>query len=103
MSILRKLMSFFTGPAISPQGSALDLAVRCARCGEIIHTRIDLANDLSADYDAAGTARYFCRKLLIGEGAGGLRCFQRIEVELYFDAAKQPVGSEIRGGEIVDG
>lgn len=102
MSIFSKLSKIFSGPAGQPSGGALGLAVRCARCGEIIHTRVDLANDLSADYNATGATRYFCHKQLIGEGAGGMRCFQRVDVDLYFDEGKRLVGVEVSGGEVVE-
>lgn len=94
MSLLKKLAKLFPQP-VSP---SLDLAVRCNRCGEIIHTRVNLYNDLSQDFTESGESIYFCRKVLSGEG----RCFQRIEVELTFDAKRNLKGREIRGGQFVE-
>ncbi|MCZ2127631.1 MAG: hypothetical protein LC099_07640 [Anaerolineales bacterium] len=70
-------------------------SVKCKRCGEIIVGRIDLANDLSADYDDGET--YRVRKVLIGEN----RCFQRLEATFKFDAQRNLIEKEIVGGEFV--
>jgi hypothetical protein len=46
--------------------------------------RVDLRNDLSLlDEGEYEKAAYFCRKILIG----AQRCYQPVEVELYFDIA----------------
>ncbi len=75
--------------------------VRCARCGEILETRIDLHNDLTARYDTNGRVTgYYVRKLL--QGSGHNRCFATIEVELFFDARRHLVDRRIRGGTFVE-
>jgi len=80
--------------------SAYWVYVRCNRCGEIIRSRIDLNNDLSADYgdEGLGITKYFCRKTLIGSR----RCFQPIEVELTFNPQRELIQREIRGGVYVN-
>jgi hypothetical protein len=65
MGIFRKLSGLFTG---SPQDRSLWIAVQCDRCGEIIRTRVDLNNDLSAEYGDGGTeTAYYSRKVLVGK------------------------------------
>ena len=99
MNFLKKLSGVFaTQPRHADTGASL-LTVKCARCGEVIQTRLDLSNDLSADYDEAGNiTTYFCRKVLIGQQ----RCFQQIEVTLKFDAHRRLLERQITGGEFVE-
>ena len=47
MKLFNKLTNLFTG---SPKDSSFLISVQCGRCGEVIQTRIDLNNDLSAEY-----------------------------------------------------
>lgn len=95
MSLLKKLTSFFS----SKSGAPVDwVTVKCSRCGEVIRARVNLYNDLSLAYDEGGKAIYFCRKVLMGEQ----HCFQRIEVELTYDANRRLVSREITGGQFVE-
>jgi hypothetical protein len=96
MDLLKRLSSLFSSPAAT-DSSAYWVTARCRRCGEIIRTRVDLRNDLSAEYDDGGVT-YICHKTLMGEG----HCFQRIEVELTFDGSYHVLNREITGGEFVD-
>ncbi|MBP1692353.1 MAG: hypothetical protein H6Q37_236 [Chloroflexi bacterium] len=97
MGIFKKLSGFFStsGPQKAPDYST-NISVKCNRCGEIIRARIDLRNDLTINYDNNTT--YYCRKVIIGEQ----RCYQKIEVELTFDARKKLISRLISGGEFVD-
>jgi hypothetical protein len=95
MSLLEKLTRFFASKSATPVDW---IEVRCHRCGEIIRTRVNLYNDLSLEYDESGRAIYFCRKVLIGEG----RCFQRIQVELTYDANRRLLSREVSGGEFIE-
>ncbi len=100
MDLLKRVLSFFSSPAAT-DASCHWITVRCRRCNEIIRARVDLRNDLSAEYGDGGQGggvTYFCRKTLMGEG----HCFQRIEVELTFDSQHQLVNREISGGQFVD-
>lgn len=92
MNILKRLANLFSAPsrASSPE---YWLYVRCHRCGEAIRGRVNLYNDLSAEYEG-GQTTLFVRKVLTGEG----RCFQRVEVELTFDANRKLLNREIQGG-----
>jgi hypothetical protein len=91
MNFLKGLFGSFSG---EPAALFYDLAVKCNRCGEIIHTQINLNNDLSVEYGDDGSQTYICRKVLMGKG----RCFQQIEVSLVFDAQKKLLSSEMTGG-----
>lgn len=97
MSVFDRLRQLFTPAAAGADRRAYPLQVRCRRCGEIIAVRIDLMNDLSPDYDAGG---YIVHKVVVGSGQN--RCFQRIEIDLTFDAQKRLLSQEARGGEIVN-
>lgn len=44
---------------------------------------------------------YYARKGVLGSGE--TRCFQMIEVELYFNQDKQPVSRYTTGGEFITG
>lgn len=102
MGIFNKIAGLFSGPKSRPS-DATWITVRCNRCGEQIRTRVNLFNDLSAQYAEGGEAvTYFCRKQLMGEGVGGKHCFQRIEIELTFDSSYRLVSREISGGTFMD-
>ena len=98
MNLLKKLSTLFAATA---QGSSnsYPLAVQCKRCGEIIPTQINLANDLSIEYDEAeNVTGYICRKTLMGKQ----RCFQQIEVTLTFDSRRKLLDRKIENGTFVD-
>ncbi len=94
MNLLKKLFSDSPGPSPTKFYS---FKVRCDRCGEVIEGRIHPGNELSVDYDQGGES-YSVRKTLMGSG----RCFQRIDVELKFNAARQLVEKHAHGGVFVD-
>ena len=99
MGIISKLIALFSG-AGNADSDALWIAVKCNRCGEMTRTRIDLRNDLSIEYDdAGGLQTYLCRKVLMGEGG---QCFQRMQVELTFDANRNVVSRQVSGGQFVE-
>lgn len=92
--MFKRLASFFnTG---SDSGRELQIAVLCERCGEEISTRIDLNNDLSVEYgEGSAQDTFICRKTMMGSK----RCFNRVEIELTFDAHRRLIERKIRGGE----
>jgi hypothetical protein len=97
MGFLDKLLKSFSGG--SPM-AAYPLSVQCNRCGEILTGRVNMANDLSVEYDPKGNPQsYSCRKVLMGSG----RCFQSIEVVLKFDSRRSLQEKEIHGGKFVEG
>ncbi len=107
MNFLKRLSSLFSTPAASP-GRYFSVYVQCGRCGEKIHGRVDLNNDLSIDYGVVegpdgettppeSEPKYFCRKGLIGER----RCYQTVEVELTFDKDRRLIDQKIKGGKFI--
>jgi hypothetical protein len=102
MGLFKKLGKLFSGSGQTGR-ELMSIAVQCNRCGEVIHSRVNLYNDLSADYADDGGLTYFCRKELIGEGAGEIPCFQRVVVELTFDGNRRLTGREVIGGKFIEG
>lgn len=100
MSLLDKVRSALGSQPASRGLRPSDLypiKVRCRRCQEILTTQINLANDLSLDYERDV---YTVRKVLMG--AGQNRCFERIEVQLTFDRNRRLLEQEIVGGVFVE-
>lgn len=96
MNILRRIQHLFT--AAADDGSTYWVYVQCDDCGEKLHTRINLYNDLSVRYaDTESETTYFCRKTLIGSE----QCFRPIEVELIFDEQRKLIDKKIRGGQFL--
>lgn len=95
MSIFEKISAIFKAPI---QDYSYWITVKCKKCGEIIRTRVDLRNDPSINYDDKNGTTYFCRKVLIGEKY----CFEKIEVELTFDANRKLIERHIIGGVFMD-
>jgi hypothetical protein len=94
MGIFKRLSNLFSS---SGQGdeNAYWFTVKCNRCGEQIHGRVDMRNELTISYD---DNTYYSRKVLIGDKL----CFQQIEVELTFDKNRRLIERKIRGGKFVD-
>ena len=100
MGFLKKISRLFRGSSSPSRGGSLDIAVRCSRCGEVIRSRIDLANDLSAEYgEGDQDTAYLCRKVLIGKQG----CYAPIEILLHFDAGRDLIDRQITGGKFSDG
>ena len=93
------LKNLFGGEAAKPQKEYYTFKVKCNRCGEIIEGRVDLANDLSMEYEDERVV-YISRKGLIGSGEK--HCFQQIEVTLKFSSTKAVIEEEIQGGTFVE-
>ena len=75
------------------------IEVSCGRCGEAVRARVNLNNDLSLlDKGVHERAQYFCRKVLVGQSG----CYQRIEVELYFDTQRNLVEKKVLGGQFTE-
>ena len=97
MGLRKKLSSLFAG---SSKDHSFWISVKCDRCGEIMRTRVDLNNDLSAEYgEHEKETTYYCRKVLIGKKS----CYLPIEMELRFDAGRNLIDKQIKGGKFVDG
>ena len=100
MGFLKKIAkTLFGGGAGGRPSSMLDFYVRCNNCGQVIHGRINLSNDLSVRYEGDDQF-YFCRKGLVGSGE--TRCFQQVIVEYTFDARRQVIDRRAEGGRFVE-
>jgi hypothetical protein len=104
MGFLDKLKKVFSGGTgggapLASKGRLLDVAVRCDRCGEVIHGQINLSNDLSVQYDGDDSF-YFCRKGLVG--GRETRCFQEVIIEYTFDARRNVIDRHVEGGQFAD-
>lgn len=93
MGFLDSIKSLFGGDTNAPRTAEYWIYVRCRRCGEVIKTRLDLANNLS-ELDEGG---YIAQKTLVGSGL----CFQRIEVTLNFDDQRRLIDQSAVGGEFI--
>jgi hypothetical protein len=93
MKLLQKL---FSGSSAKSEQRYYTFSVKCNRCGEVITGRVDLSNDLSVEYEEGGDI-FYARKILMGES----RCFQRIEVELKFNASRELLEQQVTGGQFV--
>jgi hypothetical protein len=92
MGFLDSLKSLTQGGGGSSD-DAYHVYVRCKRCGEAIQTRINLRNELS-ERDEGG---FVVRKTLVGNQ----RCFERIEVTLFFDQDRQLVDRQAVHGDFI--
>jgi hypothetical protein len=94
MNLLKKI---FPGAPASASSPFYSFAVQCNRCGETIEGRINLANDLSAEYEDDQLV-YHVRKVVMGSG----KCFQQIEVEFKFNSSHQVIDQQITGGRLIE-
>ena len=92
MGILDQLKSLFSA---SPSGdpNALMLYVKCKRCGAPLAVRVNLANDLSADYESGG---YVLNKEMMDS-----KCFTLMRAEIHFDANRHILDQKIENGDFV--
>jgi hypothetical protein len=93
MSFLRRL---FGGGNQSSDDRALHLYIKCQRCGSPVHVRVDLHNDLSAEYGDDAAEGYQLNKEVMDD-----RCFRLMHAELQFDAQRREVSRAIEGGSFI--
>lgn len=97
MGFLQKL---FSGTAAQPEKRYYTFKVKCNGCSEIIEGRVDLDNDLSAEFEGENRTVYHARKVLMGSGDN--HCFQQIEVQMQFTSARELIEQNIEGGTFVE-
>ncbi len=92
---MRWLTRLFTRRSRLESPSAIWLYIVCNRCGEAIRVRADRRYDLVSEMRDPGEAgpAYTLHKDIVG-----LRCFQRIAVDVEFDQRFQVVERRISGG-----
>jgi hypothetical protein len=99
MGFLKKQSALFSGAGSSDDSPYTHREyLRCSRCGEKLVARVDVRNDLTPTYDE-GEGAYYVRKGVVGSGE--TRCYQTLEVELYFDAQRNLVSRYVTGGEFI--
>ena len=91
MGLLDQLKTFFT-PS-SNESNALMLYVKCKRCGTPLAVRVNLANDLSADYESGG--------FVLNKEMMDSKCFTLMRAEIRFDAARKIIEQKIDKGEFL--
>ena len=92
MGLLNQLKSLFSS-STTGDPKALMLYVKCKRCGTPLAVRVNLANDLSADYESGG---YVLNKEMM-DG----KCFRLMRAEVRFDAGRKIVAQKVDGGEFI--
>ena len=93
MNIFQKLASLFK-PGPSTKTRHLSVYLLSRRCNEPLMGQVDMMNELSQTED--GQHSFFVRKVLHTSGRN--RCFDQVEVQLWFDANRQLVSHEQFGG-----
>jgi hypothetical protein len=95
MQLLKRFKEIFTGTASGKSSrNTLSIYVLTRRCNEPVQAEINLLNELSPadEVDSA----FFVRKVV--HGSGKHRCFAQAEVLLWFDANRQLLRHEVKGG-----
>ena len=92
-------MGFLGSRSDGQDDRGIYLYVRVTNSGENIKVRIDPANDLVQEFDAAGgdnPTHYTCFKELIGN-----RSFDAVELNLEFDNRRRLQNKKIVGGTFI--
>lgn len=91
MGLFKRLAGLFSGGRSGPR--FVDIYVLSRRCNEPIAGRVDLFNELSL---AEEEHDYYARKVL--HTSGERRCFDQVEVQLWFNRNKEIVDHQVSGG-----
>lgn len=73
--------------------NALQVYIKCQRCGAPVHVRIDLRNDPSENDEGDG---FFVAKEVMDD-----RCFRLMRAEITFDGSRRESGRSIEGGTFI--
>lgn len=92
MSFFQKLSDLFRGGR--PAERMLPIYAYSRRCREPVAGTVDLFNELSQPDDEEYA--YYVRKVLHTSGRN--RCFDEIEVQIWFDKNKRIAHQEVQGG-----
>jgi hypothetical protein len=92
MGILDRVKQIF-GPTGDAEPNALWLYVRCARCGTPLSVRVDLRNELSADYEHGG---YVLFKEMMDS-----KCFTLMRAEVHFDGSRKITKQSVDKGTVI--
>ena len=94
MNFFRSLANLFRGGS-GGNSRTLSIYVLSRRCNEPIAGQVDLLNELSLTDDDSSHA-YYARKVLATSGRN--RCFDQVEIELWFNQGKQVAEHQVVGG-----
>ena len=96
--MMRWLTRLFAGRPRQARDATVWIHVRCHRCGEVIRVRADRRYDLVSEMRDPGEPgpAYTLHKDIVG-----MRCFQRMAVDLAFDHHQQIISRQITGGELL--
>lgn len=90
--MVKQLLQKLFGRRSNGDPNGIAVYVRCAKCGEIVHVRVNKSSDISRNDDD----ELFVRKVAM-DG----KCHSRIEIELHFDSAYRIAKRSIQGGDFV--
>ena len=91
MNIFKRIANLFSGGG-SSNDRDLPIYLFSRRCREPLMGRVDLFNELSAADDES-EYEYYTRKVI--HTSGERRCFDQVEVDLWFDRNKQLAHYEV--------
>ena len=94
MNIFKRIANFFQGGGTVRNNRYFPIYVLSRRCREPLVGQIDLLNELSLTEEDDNTL--YTRKVL--HTSGRTRCFDQVEVLLWFDQNKQLQRQEVWGG-----
>jgi hypothetical protein len=94
MNFLKRIADLFR-PKASSERRYLSVYLLSRRCNELISGQVDLFNELSISEES--DAAHYARKVFHGSGRN--RCFDQVEVQLWFDANKNLLRHEESGGQ----
>ncbi len=92
MSFWSRIAKFLTGGAAT-ENRTLAIYVMSHRCHEPVAGQVDLLSELSRTENDVG---FYTRKVL--HTTGETRCFDQVELELWFDSRKKLERYEVSGG-----
>lgn len=98
MNLFRRLAGLFGGRPGGGRERTLTIYVLSRRCNEPLLGQVDLFNELSQAEESEYS--YYTRKVL--HTSGERRCFDQVEVQLWFNQDKQLVHHEVTGGRWLD-
>jgi len=94
MNFLKRIASFFQGGGTASRGRHFPIYVLSRRCREPLVGQIDLLNEISLTEE--DDSAYYTRKVL--HTTGRTRCFDQVEVLVWFTKDKQLLRHEVQGG-----
>lgn len=93
MNLFQRILNFFSTKPGSDRRH-FTIYVLSRRCNEPLTGQVDLMNELSQSDD--GDHPYFARKVIHTSGRN--RCFDQVEIQLWFDKDKKLANHEESGG-----